>query len=91
LALAGRYEMADTTFDFSSLQPAFVGGGQITAQLAGASPVVAAGDLVPIQAPPNSTDLFVFVGGGHLLTSSNSLLAGGALNPSNNPFNPAGH
>jgi hypothetical protein len=82
--------MPDTTFDFSSLQPALVGGGQLTAAAAGASPVVASGDLTPIQAPPSALNGFVVVGGGHVLTSSNSLV-GGVLNPSNNPFNPAGH
>ena len=80
--------MANTTFNFSDVT--LVGAGQLTAAAAGASPVVASGDLAPQQAPPSGLNGSVVVGGGDLLTSHNGLL-GGLLNPSNNAFNPAGH
>ena len=81
---------ANTSFNFSDLSPALVGAGQLTAVTAGASPVVAAGGNTPQLAPPSGLNSSVFVGGGNLLTSANGL-GDGALNPSNNLFNPAGH
>ncbi len=76
-------------FDFSELKPDLVGAGQLTAVFAGASPVVASGNLTPQQAPPSVLNGSVVVGGGDLLTSHNGVF-GGLLNPSNNLFNPAG-
>jgi hypothetical protein len=83
------FDFADVTFDIG--RPAVTGAGQLTALFAGASPVVASGDVAPIQAPPSTLNGSVVVGGGHLLTSADALIGGGALNPSNNAFNPAGH
>lgn len=82
----------NAVFDFSdmSIEPV-AGAGQLTAVTAGASPVVASGDVAPLQAPPSSLNGSVFVGGGHFLTSANAVIGGGVLNPSNNAFNPAGH
>ena len=82
--------MSDSArFDFSDLKPDLVGAGQLTAVFAGASPVVASGNLTPQQAPPSALNGSVVVGGGDLLTSHNGIF-GGLLNPSNNLFNPAG-
>ena len=79
----------NAVFDFSDLKPDLVGAGQLTAVFAGASPVVASGNLTPQQAPPSVLNGSVVVGGGDLLTSANGIF-GGILNPSNNFFNPAG-
>jgi len=80
-------EMSDSSFGFADVK--LVGAGQLTAVAAGASPVVAAGGHTPQQAPPSDLNGTVVVGGGNLLTSHNGLFDG-ALNPSNNLFNP-GH
>ena len=87
----------DVGFDFTDLTVdagagvALTGAGQLTALFAGATPVVASGDVTPIQAPPSSLNGSVVVGGGHFLTSAGAVFDGGLHNPSNNAFNPAGH